>query len=186
MEIGWRDEPSGTDGRDEAEAAPLHRFDEPRRLGIVLERDAQLADGLAEHPFGDRHVRPDGLEQVVLADQRPRSLGQVIQHTPGFRPQWNRPAILQELAAAEVQLEAAELNAGRRRRLNPPCRRPASRRRRLVFLLFVGHRVYLRLSGVDATEVAHRQPGCNHQRYPGADDTPPSPRLSCGRHRGSP
>jgi hypothetical protein len=64
----------------------LHGFDEARRLEAVAKRHAQLADGLAQHGFRHRDVRPTRIEQLTFGDQHTGPFGQVEQHRPGLRP----------------------------------------------------------------------------------------------------
>lgn len=48
---------------------------------IVVEREANLADGDLEHGVADEHARPRRIEQVVLRDEAAAPLGEVPEHT---------------------------------------------------------------------------------------------------------
>ena len=63
--------------RDEPVAAAVRGLDEARRVRIVAERLAQLADRALEHGVADEHARPDRVEQLLLRDQPARPRGQV-------------------------------------------------------------------------------------------------------------
>jgi hypothetical protein len=72
---------------DKTKATPVHRLDEARAAGVVAERDAQLADRLADAPVGHGRVGPHGGEQVFLGDELPGPLGQVAENREGFTPE---------------------------------------------------------------------------------------------------
>jgi hypothetical protein len=77
------------DRSDEAKPAVVNGLDEPRRGGVVLQCPAQLADRLGERVLGNRRIGPDGVKQLALGHQGPRTLHQVAEHGESLGPQWN-------------------------------------------------------------------------------------------------
>ncbi len=100
---------------DEAVASPVDRGDEPRRLGGVAERLAQLVDADLEHHVGHVGLRPERVEQLVLGDQLPGPLGQVAQQGEALRAQGNGIAVAPQHLVCRVDLERWEGDQTRHR-----------------------------------------------------------------------
>ena len=78
-----------TDSSDEAKPAVVNGLDEAWRIGVILQCQAQFADRLGERVLGNGRVGPDGVEQLALGHQRPRTLDQVAEHGERLGSQWN-------------------------------------------------------------------------------------------------
>lgn len=96
---------------DEAVAAAMCRFDEARRLRIVRERPAELADGDLEDAVADEDVAPDRADQAVLRHEPPAVLDQMPQHREGLRRELDGLFALPEALVHEVQVEGREMDA---------------------------------------------------------------------------
>src|SRR5262245_44525655 len=88
--------------------------------GAVAERYAQLPDRFAQDGLVDYRVGPDGVQQFLLRDEHAWTLGQVTQHRPGFRPQRNGFAAMQQEPCAEIQPKGPEDHRRRSVHRRPP------------------------------------------------------------------
>ena len=100
------------DGRDEAVAAARDRLDVLRVGGIVAERLTQLGHRLRQRVVGDRHVGPQGPEQIVLRDQHRRPGRQKQQQVDDLRRERDVGAVAQQPVGAAVDDERPELVGG--------------------------------------------------------------------------
>jgi len=95
-------------GASETEAAPVDGFEKARPARVVAQGGAQLADRLGQRVGRDGDARPDGVEQLLAADEQSRPLRQMNQHRPGLRPQRNRRTAPGQLAAPQIERERGE------------------------------------------------------------------------------
>ena len=58
----------------------MRGLDEPRRLGVVAERLAQLPDAVLQNGIGDERSGPHGVEQLLLRHELPGMLDQMRKH----------------------------------------------------------------------------------------------------------
>ena len=72
---------------DETVAAPMRGLDEPRRLGVVAKRLAQLPDAVLQNGIGDERSRPHGVEQLLLRHELPGVFDQMREHRKSFGPE---------------------------------------------------------------------------------------------------
>jgi hypothetical protein len=108
--LGHRHRPHLMRCADEAKAAAMNRLDEGRRLGVVAQRDAQLADRLRQRVRRDCDVTPDGVQQLVFRDEHAGTLDEVEEDRPRLRPQWYSDASPGELAPTQIEAESSELD----------------------------------------------------------------------------
>ena len=83
-------------------------FDESRRPRVIFERLADLANGDLEHRIADEHARPDGVEQLLLRDQPPGTLRQVLQEGESLWGQRHRDGAAVQVTAHRVEAVLAE------------------------------------------------------------------------------
>jgi hypothetical protein len=108
------------DGRDEAEAASMHRLDEARMAHVVVQGIPDLADRLRERRLRDGDPAPHGVEELFLGDEDARPLREIAEHTPGLGPQ--RDGGLSGAEESGVEVESV------RRKRDLPTGRSRSRR----------------------------------------------------------
>ena len=99
---------------DEAVTAPSEGLHEPRALGRIAERGADLVDhraqAVVEVDEGAR--RPEPLPQLVARHHLSRPLQEDLQHPERLLLELDAPAVLAQLARARVQLERSETEGG--------------------------------------------------------------------------
>jgi hypothetical protein len=93
---------------DEAVAGDGDGFDEAGLAGIVVEGFAQEADGAGEGAFGDGGVGPDGIEELLLANQAAAVLDQVEEQAERLGLEGEGRAVRDEAESGVVGLEAIE------------------------------------------------------------------------------
>lgn len=91
-------------------AAPRHVAHQLARG--VAELAADLRDGLRQRVVGDDDVRPDAIDELALADQLPRSLGEHQQHLQRLPAQLDPASVgAQQFATSKVDHEAGKHDA---------------------------------------------------------------------------
>jgi hypothetical protein len=98
----------------------VHRGNIPWGRDAITEHVANLPDAGGEHPLADRHVRPNGRQEVAFAHQAPGVLHQVAQHGHRFRLQLAPPRAAPQLVVRALQVERAKVQSRDRR--HPPSR----------------------------------------------------------------
>ena len=109
---------AGTEiGGDESVAAPRQGFDEPRIVGGVVQRFAQLADGAVQPDLEvDERVRgPEHASELVARDHFTGTAQQFFEDLEGLIGQPDFQAMTPQLAGLGVELEHAEAEDMRRR-----------------------------------------------------------------------
>lgn len=97
VDLGDEPVPGGGDGFDEAWLA-----------GIVVEGFAEEADGAGEGAFGDGGIGPDGVEELLLADEAAAVLDEVEEQAEGLGLEGEGRAVCNEAESGVVGLEAIE------------------------------------------------------------------------------
>jgi hypothetical protein len=98
----------GLDVGDEAVAGGGDGFDETGLTGVVVQGFAQEADGAGEGAFGDGGIGPDGVEELLLADEAAAVLDEVEEQAEGLGFEGEGRAIRDEAESGVVGLEAIE------------------------------------------------------------------------------
>jgi hypothetical protein len=94
--------------RDEAIAAPVRRLDEPRRVRVIVQRLANLADRHLEHRVAHEDARPERAEDLGLRDQRARPRREVLEQGKCLRRQRDRRVVAVQATAGRVEAEDVE------------------------------------------------------------------------------
>ena len=100
----------GTDGSGENVASARNRFQ--NLLGTVAQRAAQFDHALHQRVIGDKRLRPENANQLLLRHQASGIPHQVIECVINFGTQPHLVAGLQERAAPKIQREVAKLKSG--------------------------------------------------------------------------
>lgn len=93
---------------DEAVAGGGDGFDEAGLAGIVVEGFAEEADGAGEGTFGDGGIGPDGVEELLFADEAAAVLDEVEEQAEGLGLKGEGRAVRDEAESGVVGLEAIE------------------------------------------------------------------------------
>jgi hypothetical protein len=96
----------GREASDEAKAAARYGLDD--LLCLIAQRSPNLADALRQGVIGDRHIRPDGLDQLVLAHQPVGILDQIAKQLEGLGTELDLMAVGAQATGGEVQGESVE------------------------------------------------------------------------------
>jgi hypothetical protein len=91
----------------------MDRLDVSRMLGLVAERLADDADGLAERGIGDGRVLPGGIEQLGLGHEAARTNNQAFEHAERAGRQRDLCLATIEDPLDAVEAEVAEPERGR-------------------------------------------------------------------------
>ena len=92
-----------------AVADPPRRLHEPRRVGIVVELAANLANRDFQHAVADVDLRPHVVEELVLADDAAGVARQVVEHAVGLRRQVDGPLPLPQQLGTRIETEGREI-----------------------------------------------------------------------------
>ena len=93
----------GFDLGDEAVAGGGDGFDEAGLAAVVVEGFAEEADGAGEGVLGDGGVGPDGVEQLLLADEAAAVLDEVEEQAEGFGLEGDgRPSAMRRKAVSSA------------------------------------------------------------------------------------
>ena len=98
----------GLDVRDETVAGGGDGFDEAGLTGVVVQGFAEEADGAGEGAFGDGGVGPDGVEELLLADEAAAVLDEEEEQAEGLGLEGKGRAVCDEAESGVVGLEAIE------------------------------------------------------------------------------
>ncbi len=95
---------------DEAVSVARNSLDVSRTFGGVTERPADFAHGRVQAVLEvyERVAGPDGLAQILAADQMIRSLDQSPKDLKGLVLDRNAGSVLSQLAANGIELERSE------------------------------------------------------------------------------
>jgi hypothetical protein len=88
--------------------------DELRRVGLVAERHAQLADDARQGGLGDDAAGPDAVEQLGLGDQPAATGEQDLQQREGLRCERHHLSVATQLALRQIGFEGTEAPVRRR------------------------------------------------------------------------
>jgi hypothetical protein len=101
----------GRDRPDEPISDARQRLDVPRRLGIVAERDTQLAHhGVQAVVEIDDALRPEHLHQPLACDHFARMGEELDQHSQRLLGETLGSSVAQQLAGAGAQQPSVEMN----------------------------------------------------------------------------
>ena len=89
----------------------MGRFDEARRLVVVVQRLADLANGHLENGVADEGVRPHRADQVLFGDELPRTPQQVFEHGERLGPELDGLRALPQALTGQVECEGLEVDA---------------------------------------------------------------------------
>src|SRR4029434_8618495 len=73
-----------------------HGFDEPRLMGVIIQRPPQHFDIKGEVAFLDRTVVPDFLHQLVFWQQPSGVFDKDLKSFKDLRGEWNRPVFTKQ------------------------------------------------------------------------------------------
>ena len=126
-----------------------------------IQRPPQFADALHQRVVGDREIRPDRCEKLVLRDQTAAILNEIVQHGEGLWPQGDLAPLKQEAAAIQIEDVAVELQSPGRR---PPRRLAVMGRHRPTRT--IGERGSSRsLQARSTNPISENQPGSGAASY---------------------
>jgi hypothetical protein len=97
---------------DEAIAAAMDRLDELRRLRIVGQHPADLADADLQGSVADEDPRPDPVEELVFRHEPARPLRQTLQDRKSFRGQREGLRPEPQGRIRDFEAEGTELDGG--------------------------------------------------------------------------
>jgi hypothetical protein len=93
--------------RREQIPAPRHRFEQ--LLSAIIQSATQLESTLHQRIVSNEGIGPNGLHQLLLADQLSGVFHQVLEGFIHFRPKLDLDARLKKTPSCEVKRELAEL-----------------------------------------------------------------------------
>jgi hypothetical protein len=71
---------------NEAKTSPVHRLDDSRLAGVLLQREPELPDRLTQGPGRDVGIRPHCIQELFYSHETARVLGEVAQYLPRLGP----------------------------------------------------------------------------------------------------
>jgi hypothetical protein len=96
------------DRGDESVSTPVSGLDEPWRVHVVSQHLPNLAHVDFQYAIGDEHVRPERVEQLLLAHQTTRMCDQVPEERQRLRLQRYQAGRPVEVARPGIEAELAE------------------------------------------------------------------------------